>query len=173
MSGDPGRLYDVEVIAKYVQKDTNVEIHPAARIGAPFAVDHGHGTVIGATTVIGSRTFIYHGVTLGVSKKRSKTQRRHPLIGNDVFLGNGSQILGPCLVQDRVRLASSVLVRDCLLETDVSLAMGIRAAGVQVPKGTRILAADPENLRRYFVLNSELKRPAWLEFAAFDPESVD
>lgn len=63
----PDMLYNIEIIAKGVQKNTNVEIHPYAHIGVPFGIDHGHGTVIGATSVVGEEVFIYHGVTLGAT----------------------------------------------------------------------------------------------------------
>jgi serine O-acetyltransferase len=97
-------VFEMEVLAKLIQAATNVEIHPEAQFGNYFAIDHGHGTVIGATTIAGNNIFIYHGVTLGATGTRSKTNRRHPKLGNHIFLGNGAQILGPSIVKDNVKI---------------------------------------------------------------------
>ena len=167
---DSGLLYDIEIIAKYVQKDTNVEIHPSAKIGVPFAMDHGHGTVIGATAEIGSRAFIYHGVTLGASKYRSNTQRRHPRVGDDAYFGNGSQVLGPCVLENDVHIACDVDVRDCCLSSGVRIALGVRVAGVVVPPGVQILGFDQANIRRYAARRPESEAIEWLEFEKFRPE---
>ena len=173
LARDADLLYDVEVIAKYVQKDTNVEIHPAARIGVPFAIDHGHGTVIGATAEVGSRTFIYHGVTLGASRHRSKTQRRHPRVGNDAYFGNGSQILGPCILEDSVHVACDVDVRDSFLSKGVSIALGVRVASVIVPADYRIFGFDQADLTRYAVSRPGGKGIEWAEFERFVPEEYE
>ena len=169
---DLKRIYDLEVVAKYLQKDTNVEIHPAAQIGVPFAIDHGHGTVIGATTRIGCCAFIYHGVTLGASKRRSRAGRRHPLIGDNGFFGNGSQVLGPSIIGDDVRLACSVHVRDCLVEAGAQIAMDIRLAGVRVPPHALVLGYDQEQLQRYLLRRGD-GSPQWEQLETFDPGTVD
>ncbi|NLF24231.1 MAG: hypothetical protein GX589_01045 [Deltaproteobacteria bacterium] len=170
-----GNLYDLEVVAKYVQKDTNVEIHPGAQIGVPFAIDHGHGTVIGATTRIGKRNFIYHGVTLGASKRFTRVGRRHPLVGDNVFFGNGSQVLGPSIIADDVKLACSVRVRDCEIGAGVHIAMDVRLAGVKVPAGVQVLGYDQEKLNRYLVRSSDNQDSAveWRDLDAFDAANVD
>ena len=81
---------------------TGVEIHPAAKIGRRFFIDHGMGVVIGETAEVGDDVTIYHGVTLGgVSLKKEK---RHPTIGNNVIIGAGAKVLGPFKVGDRVNL---------------------------------------------------------------------
>ena len=72
---------------------TGVEIHPAARIGADFFIDHGSGVVIGETAEIGDRVTLYQGVTLGgTGFARGK---RHPTVGDDVTIGSGAKLLGP------------------------------------------------------------------------------
>ena len=167
----PEKLYNLEVVAKHIQKDTNVEIHPSAEIGVPMAIDHGHGTVIGATAKIGKSVFIYHGVTLGASKKRSKTQRRHPHVGDRVFFGNGSQVLGPAIVENDVKLGATVLVRDCLLEEGCHLAMGIRVAGVIVPRGALVFGYDAEDTYRYWVRLDGSKEARWVTLGKFEPEN--
>jgi serine O-acetyltransferase len=87
---------------------TGIEIHPAAKIGQRFFIDHGMGVVIGETAEVGDNVFIYHGVTLGgVSMKRGK---RHPTIGNNVVVGAGAQVLGPILIGDNTKIGSGSVV---------------------------------------------------------------
>src|SRR6476661_6790413 len=72
---------------------TGVEIHPAARIGEDFFIDHGSGVVIGETAEIGDRVTLYQGVTLGgTGFARGK---RHPTVQDDVTIGSGAKLLGP------------------------------------------------------------------------------
>lgn len=169
----PELLYDIEVIAKYVQKDTNVEIHPSATIGVPFAIDHGHGTVIGATALIGKRTFIYHGVTLGATGKRSRTDRRHPAVGDRVFFGNGSQVLGPSILENDITVASGSIVMDSHVKSGVKIGVRVRVSGVVVPQGARVLAQSLENTRLYWSVLQGESEPRWVEFAKFDYTVVD
>ena len=87
---------------------TGVQIHPAAKIGRRFFIDHGMGVVIGETAEVGDDVTIYHGVTLGgVSLKKEK---RHPTIGNNVIIGAGAKVLGPFKVGDRVRIGANSVV---------------------------------------------------------------
>lgn len=87
---------------------TGIEIHPGARIGRRFFIDHGMGVVIGETAEVGDNVFIYHGVTLGgVSTKRGK---RHPTIGNNVVIGAGAQVLGPIKIGDNTKIGSGSVV---------------------------------------------------------------
>jgi serine O-acetyltransferase len=164
----PDLIYDVEVIAKAVQRNTNVEIHPLARIASPFGIDHGHGTVIGATSRIGHHTFIYHGVTLGATGRKAPSGRRHPKVGSHVFLGNGSQLLGPTTVEDYVALASGTLVVESYLGQGVKLSPGVRLSKVVVPTHTHVYGYDPENPRRYWVELEEGTGPKWVTFERFD-----
>lgn len=90
---------------------TGIEIHPGARIGKRFFIDHGMGVVIGETAEIGDDCTLYHGVTLGGTSW--KPEKRHPTLGNDVVIGAGAKILGPIVLGDGVRVGSnSVVVRD-------------------------------------------------------------
>lgn len=97
---------------------TGADIHPAAKIGEYFFIDHATGVVIGETTEIGDHVVIYQGVTLGgVSTKKGK---RHPTIGNNVVLGAGSTVLGAITVGDNVRIgAGAVVIKDVPANTTV------------------------------------------------------
>lgn len=87
---------------------TGIEIHPAARIGRRFFIDHGMGVVIGETTEIGDDCTLYHGVTLGgTSWQKGK---RHPSLGHNVVVGAGAKILGPIHMGDGARIGSNAVV---------------------------------------------------------------
>ncbi len=89
---------------------TGIEIHPGARIGRRFFIDHGMGVVIGETAEIGDGVLLYQGVTLGGTGK--DTGKRHPTIGNGVVIGTGAKILGNIRIGDFVKVgAGSVVVR--------------------------------------------------------------
>lgn len=90
---------------------TGIEIHPAAKIGRRFFIDHGEGVVIGETTEIGDDVLIYQQVTLGGTGKEHG--KRHPTIGNNVIIGAGAKILGSITIGDFVRVgAGSVVIED-------------------------------------------------------------
>ncbi len=87
---------------------TGIEIHPAARIGKRFFIDHGMGVVIGETSEVGDNVFIYHGVTLGgLSTKKGK---RHPTVGDNVVIGAGAQVLGPVRIGNNTKIGSGSVV---------------------------------------------------------------
>lgn len=90
---------------------SGIEIHPGARIGPGFFIDHGMGVVIGETAEIGPNVTLYHGVTLGgTSWKKGK---RHPTLEENVVVGAGAKILGPITIGARTRVgANAVVVRD-------------------------------------------------------------
>ncbi|HEX5714171.1 MAG TPA: serine O-acetyltransferase [Solirubrobacterales bacterium] len=98
-------------IAYLARAVTGVEIHPAARIGQEFFIDHGAGVVIGETAVIGDRVTLYQGVTLGgTGFQRGK---RHPTLGDNVTVGSGAKLLGPIAVGDNAKVgANTVVVED-------------------------------------------------------------
>ncbi len=88
---------------------TGVEIHPAARIGRRFFIDHGTGVVIGETAEIGDDCVMFHNVTLGgTGKHRGK---RHPTIGDGVLIGTGATLLGPLHVGDRAKIGAGSFIR--------------------------------------------------------------
>ncbi|MFW5986518.1 MAG: serine O-acetyltransferase [Halanaerobiales bacterium] len=98
-------------IAQIARFFTGIEIHPGARIGRGFFIDHGMGVVIGETTEIGDNVTLYQGVTLGGTGKEKG--KRHPTIGNDVLIGAGARILGSIKIGDDSKIgAGSVVLKD-------------------------------------------------------------
>ena len=87
---------------------TGIEIHPGAKIGRRFVIDHGMGIVIGETAEIGDDVLLYHGVTLGGTGKDHG--KRHPTIGNNVLISAGAKVLGPFKVGDNSRIAANAVV---------------------------------------------------------------
>jgi serine O-acetyltransferase len=87
---------------------TGIEIHPGARIGRRFFIDHGMGVVIGETAEIGDDVTLYQGVTLGgTSWNKGK---RHPTLANNVVVGAGAKVLGPFTVGEGARVGSNAVV---------------------------------------------------------------
>lgn len=86
------------IMTEYAHNLTGIDIHPGAKIGKYFFIDHGTGIVIGETTVIGDNVKIYQGVTLGALSTRKGQQlkgvKRHPTIGDNVTIYSGTTILG-------------------------------------------------------------------------------
>ena len=90
---------------------TNIDIHPGARIGRRFFIDHGAGVVIGETAIIGNDVTLYHGVTLGGTTWNKG--RRHPTLSDGVMVGAGAKVLGAITLGEGVRVgANSVVVND-------------------------------------------------------------
>ncbi len=91
-----------------------IEIHPGARIGKRFFIDHGTGIVIGETTEIGDDVMLYHQVTLGATgwwkDVANGSKKRHPTIGNRVTIGVGASILGPVTIGDDSKIGAMALV---------------------------------------------------------------
>ncbi len=87
---------------------TGIEIHPGARIGRRFFIDHGMGVVIGETTEIGDDCTLYHGVTLGGTTWNKG--KRHPTLGDNVVIGAGAKILGPITLGEGARVGSNAVV---------------------------------------------------------------
>lgn len=87
---------------------TGIDIHPGARIGEGFFIDHGMGIVIGETCEIGNNVTMYQNVTLGGTGK--DTGKRHPTIGNDVLIGAGAKVLGPFKVGDGAKVGAGAIV---------------------------------------------------------------
>ena len=87
---------------------TGIEIHPAAKIGRRFFIDHGMGVVVGETAEIGDDCTLYHGVTLGGTTW--KKGKRHPTLGDDVVVGAGAKVLGPIIIGAGARIGSNAVV---------------------------------------------------------------
>jgi serine O-acetyltransferase len=103
--GIPARM-----LSHFARLMTGVEVHPAARIGRRFFIDHGMGVVIGETAEIGDDVTIYQGVSLAGTSRRK--EKRHPTIEDGVVIGAGATVLGPVTVGRNSKIgAGSVVVR--------------------------------------------------------------
>lgn len=100
------------LLARYISqksvRKTGIEIHPGAKIGKRFFIDHGSGVVIGETAIIGDDVTLYQGVTLGGTGK--DVGQRHPRIGNNVLIGAGAKVLGPFKIGDNSNIAAGSVV---------------------------------------------------------------
>jgi len=97
---------------------TRIEIHPGAKIGKNFFIDHGMGVVIGETAEIEDNVTLYHSVTLGgiapsINSSKQRGIKRHPTLKNNVVVGSGAQVLGPIIVGEFAKIgANAVVTRD-------------------------------------------------------------
>lgn len=98
------------MISQIARFFTGIEIHPGARIGKRFFIDHGMGVVIGETTIIGDDVLIYQGVTLGGTGK--DLGKRHPTLGNFVTVGAGAKVLGNIEIGDYSTIGAGSVVID-------------------------------------------------------------
>lgn len=99
-------------LCEKAKRKTGIEIHPGASIGKNLFIDHGTGVVIGETAIIGDNVTMFHGVTLG-GTGNEKDKKRHPTIGNNVFIGSGAKILGNITIGNNVKIgANAVVLKD-------------------------------------------------------------
>ncbi|MGH7232118.1 MAG: serine O-acetyltransferase [Nitrospiraceae bacterium] len=116
---------------------TGIEIHPAAKIGHGFFIDHGMGVVIGETAEIGNYVTLFQGVTLGgTGKERGK---RHPTLGNHVVVGAGAKILGGIRIGDHVKIGANSVVLKSIPPNSTVIgvpARVIKMEGERVPEAT-------------------------------------
>ncbi|MDY0191485.1 MAG: serine O-acetyltransferase [Desulfuromonas sp.] len=99
------------LLSQFSRFMTGIEIHPGAKIGHGFFIDHGMGVVIGETAEIGNNCTLYHGVTLGGTSWAK--EKRHPTLGDDVVVGSGAKVLGPFKVGSGSKIGSnSVVVKE-------------------------------------------------------------
>ncbi len=122
---------------------TGIEIHPGARIGKRFFIDHGMGVVIGETTIIGDDCHLFQGVTLGgTSTRRTK---RHPTLGKNVVVGAGAKIIGDVTVGDNAKIgAGSVVVTNVPPNATVVGVPGHIVAFADPGDDTQLRLPDPE-----------------------------
>ena len=125
------------LISQVARLFTGVEIHPAAKIGRGFFIDHGMGVVIGETAEIGDYVTLFQGVTLGgTGKERGK---RHPTLGSHVVVGAGAKILGGIKIGDNVKIgANSVVLKSVPTNSTVIgvPARVIKMEGERMPEAT-------------------------------------
>jgi len=107
----PGGHLAARLLSQISRSITGVEIHPGAKVGRRFFIDHGMGVVIGETAEVGDDVLLFHGVTLG--GRSMKRIKRHPTVGNNVTIGAGARVLGPVYIGDGAQIgANSVVVKD-------------------------------------------------------------
>jgi len=132
---------------------TGIEIHPGAKIGRRFFIDHGMGVVIGETAEIGDDVLIYQGVTLGGTGKEKG--KRHPTIGNNVVIGAGAKVLGNIRIGNHVKIgAGSVVIKSV---PDHSTVVGVPGRVVR-QHGLPVLETEDEKLE-----HGKLPDPEWQE----------
>lgn len=103
-----GMTFFARCISQFARFVTGIEIHPGARIGGHFFIDHGMGVVIGETSEIGEHVVLFQGATLGgTGKERGK---RHPTLGNHVVIGAGAKVLGGITIGDGVKVGANAVV---------------------------------------------------------------
>lgn len=122
---------------------SGVEIHPAAKIGSGFFIDHGTGVVIGETAEIGDNCVLFHGVTLGgTGHHRGK---RHPTIGNNVLIGANATILGPVNIGDSTKVGATSVI----INRDVPKNCTVVGAPAKIVKRNGIHVNEPLPVAHY------------------------
>ena len=135
-----GLKFIARLIMQFARVLTGIEIHPAAKIGSGFFVDHGMGTVIGETAEIGLNVTLYHDVTLGgvmpaIDSDKQRASKRHPTLGDFVIVGAGAQILGPITVHRCARVGGNSVVTKDVPE-------GVTVVGVPARQMTKTKNSD-------------------------------
>ncbi|HZD32019.1 MAG TPA: serine O-acetyltransferase [Candidatus Angelobacter sp.] len=136
-----GWLFIARAMSQFARWISGVEIHPGAKIGRRFFIDHGMGVVIGETAEVGDDVTIYQGVTLGgTSLNKGK---RHPTICNGVVIGGGAKVLGNITVGVNCRIgAGSVVLRDVPADSTV---VGV-PGHIIFRDGKRVVITDPKQI---------------------------
>ncbi len=128
------------IISQMTRFFTGIEIHPGDSIVKNLFIDNGMGVVIGETSVIGDNVTIYQSVTLGgispsINSDQQRNEKRHPIIGNEVVIGSGAQILGPIKIGNNSRIAANAVVVNDVPEH--ATMVGVPAKAIKVGnKGT-------------------------------------
>ncbi|SLM50279.1 Serine acetyltransferase [Nitrospira japonica] len=146
------------LISQIARWATGIEIHPSAKIGTGFFIDHGMGVVIGETAEIGDHVTLFQGVTLGgTGKERGK---RHPTLGNHVLVGAGAKILGGITIGDNVKIgANSVVLKSVSPNSTVVgvPARVIKSQGDRLPDATMDQTNLPDPISdRFLALEQEI-----------------
>ena len=105
---ESGHYFWARYISQRGARKTGIEIHPGAKIGKGFFIDHGRGVIIGETTVIGNNVTLYQGVTLGGTGKEQG--KRHPTIGDNVMISAGAKVLGSFTIGENSKIGAGSVV---------------------------------------------------------------
>jgi serine O-acetyltransferase len=132
-----GELYFLARVINHISRFfTAIDIHPGARIGENFFIDHGF-VVIGETAVIGDGVTIYQQVTLGGTNPTSgEAGKRHPTIGDGAIIGSGAQVLGPITVGPRARIGANAVVTKDVPEGATMVGIPARSTLVSVERSS-------------------------------------
>ncbi len=131
------------LLSSFSRFATGIEIHPGAKIGKRFFIDHGMGVVIGETAEIGDDVTLYHGVTLGGTTWNKG--KRHPTLEDGVVIGAGAKILGPFTVGKNAKVGSNAVVTKEVPPETTAVGSAARFISKDKPK-----ADDDENRRREY-----------------------
>ncbi|HKW86155.1 MAG TPA: serine O-acetyltransferase [Nitrospiraceae bacterium] len=148
------------LLSQFARWLTGIEIHPAAKIGTGFFIDHGMGVVIGETAEIGDYVTLFQGVTLGgTGKERGK---RHPTLGNHVVVGAGAKILGGIKIGDNVKIgANSVVLKSVPANSTV---IGVPA---------RVIKTEGERMPETTMDHTNIPDPFTDRFEALERELIE
>ncbi|MBA4274091.1 MAG: hypothetical protein C0436_00395 [Alphaproteobacteria bacterium] len=150
---DKGKIAEARSLSQAARHITGgIEIHPGAKIGRGFFVDHGAGVVIGETAEIGDNVFLYHSVTLGATGNSKDIDtsdpknpaRRHPKLGSNVKIANGAQLIGPVTVEDNVSIATGArIIGKVRIGKGAKIGPGVEVQS-DVPPGAVVVGMVPE-----------------------------
>jgi len=137
--------HGMRFLARYVSQIsrlfTGIEIHPGAELGHRLFIDHGMGTVIGETAIVGDDVTLYQGVTLGGTGKEKG--KRHPTLGNNISIGSGAKLLGNITIGDNCRVgAGSVVLRSVPANSTI---VGV-PGHIVLRDGKRVIITDPKDI---------------------------
>jgi serine O-acetyltransferase len=136
-----GLRFPARFVSQVSRLFTGIEIHPGAEVGRRLFIDHGMGTVIGETAVVGDDVTLYQGVTLGGTGKQKG--KRHPTIGNGVSIGSGAKLLGNITIGDNCRVgAGSVVLRSVPANSTI---VGV-PGHIVLRDGKRVVITDPKEI---------------------------
>jgi serine O-acetyltransferase len=144
--------FSARLVSQVSRHFTGIEIHPGAKIGKGFFIDHGMGVVIGETTEIGDNCTLYQGVTLGGTGK--DVGKRHPTLGDNVMVGAGAKVLGPLEIGSNSKIAANAVVLHPVPEN--STAVGIPARVVR--RGGKRVVNDLDHVHMPDPVAQEIRR---------------
>lgn len=137
-----GGRFPARALSQLTRWLTGIEIHPGARIGRRFFIDHGMGVVIGETAEVGDDVMLYHGVTLGGRTRDGG--KRHPTLEDGVAVGAGAKILGPVVIGARSVIGANAVVTKDAPADSVLVGVPARARRRTAGEDTRAILTAPE-----------------------------